>query len=240
MANVGTNFQWRKCQWLTSEQTSSEKKFLDIRGALGTTWPSWVIASHSDITQKNISRKKFLDIRGTPGTTWPSWVIASHSDITQKHIPRKKIFWTFEALLALPDHPESLPNILASLKEHFGITQKHFTKKKFGAKKIKKILIVVIFERYAQTNRQTDKLVVYINDLNFRTIIIHPQLSTYARISIRMALIWKAMTQLATIFESFNLSFTSIESQLTISIEFSSFHVLNSEIDSVQQNLHLH
>jgi hypothetical protein len=97
MANVGTNFQWRKCQWLTSDLTSSEKK----------------------------------------------------------------IFWTFEALLALPDPPESLSNILASLKKHFGITQKNFMKKKFERKN-EKISIVVIFERYAQTNRQTNKFVVYI------------------------------------------------------------------------------
>jgi hypothetical protein len=59
MANVGTNFQWGKCQWPTTELLA------------------------------------------------------------------------IEALLALPDHPESLPHILASLKKHFGITKKNFMKKNF-------------------------------------------------------------------------------------------------------------
>jgi hypothetical protein len=80
MANVGTNFQWRKCLWPTSEPTSSGGSAYGQR---------------------------------------------------RNKLPAKKIFWTFEALLALPDHPESLLNILASLKKHFDITKKNFMKKDF-------------------------------------------------------------------------------------------------------------
>jgi hypothetical protein len=49
-----------------------------------------------------------------------------NSGITQKAFHEKKFFWTFEALLALPDSPKSLTYIL--------------------------------------TDKQTDKLVGYIND----------------------------------------------------------------------------
>jgi hypothetical protein len=141
MANVGTNFQWGKCQWSTSEltssggsangqQISSEKKFLDIRGTPGTTWPSWVIASHSDITQKNISRKNFF---GHSRHYWHYLTILSHC----------LTFW---------HHSK---NILASPK-------KISWKKNFWAKKRKN------FNRSnfwaLRTNKQTDKLVVYIYD----------------------------------------------------------------------------
>jgi hypothetical protein len=43
---------------------------------------------------------------------------------------------------------------LTSLKKHFGTTQKKVNEKKIFEQKKMKILIVVIFERYAQTNRQ--------------------------------------------------------------------------------------
>jgi hypothetical protein len=50
-------------------------------------------------------------------------------------VEKVPIFWTFKALSALPDHPESLPNILTSLKKHFSITQKNFMKKIFLSEK---------------------------------------------------------------------------------------------------------
>jgi hypothetical protein len=79
MANVGTNFHWRKCQWPTLELTSS--------------------GGSANGQRRN--------------------------------------------------------QLLASLKKHFGITQKYFMKKILKEKN-EKILIIVIFERYAQTNRQTN------------------------------------------------------------------------------------
>ena len=60
-----------------------------------------------------------------------------------------------------------ISDCLGSSIKHLDIIHKKFqdipSKKKFGSEKEEKI-IIVSFERYAQTNKQTDKLAYYIID----------------------------------------------------------------------------
>jgi hypothetical protein len=131
MANVGTNFQWGKCQWPTSELTSVGGS---ANGQRRNQLPVEEVPMANVGT--NFQRKKFF---GHSRHSWHYLTLLSHC----------LTFW-----------------------HHFGITQKNFIEKNFWAKKIK-ILIVVIFERYAQTDRQTNKLVVYINDSSYSTLHLH-------------------------------------------------------------------